>query len=1425
MGVESVSGAPISNNSQPTTPMESLAPVSDLPMNTHSSFRMQLSILVHSLSRFTPCRTNHPTSFIKISYIALIWVLMFAARGASAQNVIGMEDVIPSSEYNALVSIYGDANGSAWTNKTGWLNPDLFWAGVGVDQYSTGTSPIDGSPVVTERGNVMSLGRVGINASGTLSGSIGNLTKLESLYFGSNQLSGSIPTSLGSCSSLQHLGLGDNQFTGSIPSSLGNLTSLITLGLHQNQLSGEIPASLGNLVNLRELWLPDNQLTGNIPATLSGMQQLQIFSVSLNQLSGSIPAFLGSLAQLVRLELNDNLFTGTIPAELGGLTQLQMLFIDGNQLTGQIPAALGNLASLEELFLSANQLTGAIPASLGGLTNLIGLGVEGNQLSGSIPGELGGLHNLEELALEHNQLAGRVPQAVLDLPLLTYLTVHNNYITLDTEQCAAFTAAGWSAGSYEPQKEPALAFTPVSGGMSGSPLNWEPLTDEPLSAQFSVENLEPGVSSLVVTVESQSPWLHVTATGSDIPAMTASVELSQQGGIADTAVFMLHLDLTSLEIGEIYTGSVKVFAGGRVTTVPVTLSYFDITPPEVTPPGSRAVEATGVYGAVVTYPAATATDNVEVTSITYSHPSGMIFPIGVTTVTVTAKDAADNEGTATFSITVAPANVTMSAANLLMTTTTLILTGSNFSPTPGNNTVAFTPTGTGTVTAASANSLTVTNLSGLTPGALYAAVTTNGLSSGAPVQVATVVAAAPGDLDSLNANVVGNFVLATVVQPDGKMIIAGFFTSVLGQPRNNIARLNTDGTLDTGFNPNANNTVYSVAMQADGQILLGGLFTSVGGTMRNNIARVAADGTLDTGFNPNANHVVYTVAVQADGQILLGGYFTSVGGTTRNYIARVATNGTLDAGFDPNANHIVYTVAVQADGRILLGGLFTSVGGTTRNYIARVTANGTLEAGFDPNASYQVTTVAVQADGQILLGGGFTSVGGITRNCIARLNADGSLDAAFDPNTNGGVYNMTVQADGKILLGGVFTSVGGSGRNRIARVAANGTLDAGFNPNANSIIFSVAAQTDGQILLGGFFTSVGDIPRSLFARLVNDPATQTLSAVDATQVLWTRGGSSPEVSQVTFELSTNGGSSYTMLGGTATRVGTTANWQLTSLSLPASGQLRVRGRTSSGHSNGSSGLVEAVASYSGLVAPAPTVTLTNPTALTTASATLHGTVNANSLPTTAHFEYGLTTSYGTTASVTLSPTDGSTVQNVSASITGLTSGTLYHYRLSATNSTGTSVTADSTFTILTAAQAANNTLAAVGLIGPDTALDATPHHDGVENLLKYAFNMSLSGPDSATMSAGGGSGLPGITAQPNGAASIFRFEFLRRKNSGLIYTPQKNGDLTNPNAWVPLADTPTIISIDSNWERVIYEEPYNATLIPRCFGRVAVSLP
>ena len=591
---------------------------------------------------------------------------------------------------------------------------------------------------------------------------------------------------------------------------------------------------------------------------------------------------------------------------------------------------------------------------------------------------------------------------------------------------------------------------------------------------------------------------------------------------------------------------------------------------------------------------ATGVSVVNATTITATTPPGATGTASVLVTTPGGTNAA-NKLYSYLSPT-----VTRSTGILVNTGTFLTITGTNFSTVPGKNSVVFTPAASSTISAATATSLTVTGLSGLTQGVLYAVVSTNGENSGAPVPVATVVAPGIGDPDAYNAAVLGSGVFAMVEQPDGRTLLAGSFFSVLGQPRNNIARLNADGTLDVGFNPNVNGSVYSLVVQADGRILLGGSFTTVGVTVHGRIARLNADGTPDPGFDPDASGTVNCVGVQEDGKILLGGSFTSVGGRERNRIARLESDGTADTGFNPNANGVVNSIALQEDGRILLGGEFTNVGGIMRNRIARVAADGVPDREFNPTADDTVNSLLVQADGKILMGGNFPTV-------LKRLAADGTPDPGFYTRITGSglnvVYSLAMQADGRILLGGRFDSLDGIARHGIARLAADGTLDPDFDPNVIPIVKSVAVQADGKVLIGGFFSRVGASGREKFARLMSDSAKQRLTVADNTQVLWTRSSSSPEVSQVTFELSTNGGVSYTRLSSTPARVGNTASWQVTGLSLPDTGHLRVHGRTSGGYFNGSSGLVGAAVSYTVAPSIVPTVTAIFPISGRTAGGT------------------------------------------------------------------------------------------------------------------------------------------------------------------------------------------------------------------------------
>jgi alpha-tubulin suppressor-like RCC1 family protein len=95
--------------------------------------------------------------------------------------------------------------------------------------------------------------------------------------------------------------------------------------------------------------------------------------------------------------------------------------------------------------------------------------------------------------------------------------------------------------------------------------------------------------------------------------------------------------------------------------------------------------------------------------------------------------------------------------------------------------------------------------------------------------------------------------------------------------------------------------------------------------------------------------------------------------------------------------------------------------------------------------------------------------------------------------------------------------------------------------------------------------------------------------------------------------------------------------------------------------------------------------------LTKTTATLKGTVDPDGSPTTAYFEYGLDTTYGTQVSVPLSPNDGFGAQAVSAGINGLVPGAIYHYRITASNAVTTVRSADAVFATVTDVAAVFNT--------------------------------------------------------------------------------------------------------------------------------------
>src|SRR5438045_5224302 len=153
---------------------------------------------------------------------------------------------------------------------------------------------------------------------------------------------------------------------------------------------------------------------------------------------------------------------------------------------------------------------------------------------------------------------------------------------------------------------------------------------------------------------------------------------------------------------------------------------------------------------------------------------------------------------------------------------------------------------------------------------------------------------APGTNDAVNV---------VIPQPDGKVIVVGRFTQANNVGRNRIARFNFNGSLDTGFDPGtgADAEITAAVLQPDGRIVVAGRFTSFNGFMHKGVCRLNDDGSVDQSFGLGAgiDNVALALALRSDGRILVGGQFSGVDQTPRFNLARLNTNGSVDLTFDP----------------------------------------------------------------------------------------------------------------------------------------------------------------------------------------------------------------------------------------------------------------------------------------------------------------------------------------------------------------------------------------------------------------------------------------------------------------------------------------------------------------------------------------------
>ncbi|MCC9062229.1 T9SS sorting signal type C domain-containing protein [Flavobacterium piscisymbiosum] len=289
-----------------------------------------------------------------------------------------------------------------------------------------------------------------------------------------------------------------------------------------------------------------------------------------------------------------------------------------------------------------------------------------------------------------------------------------------------------------------------------------------------------------------------------------------------------------------------------------------------------------------------------------------------------------------------------------------------------------------------------------------------------------------------------NLVKNAVLQLDGKIVVGGNFTKYNEINSNRIVRIFPDGALDNSFviGSGFNSQVYALDVQPDGKLIVAGNFTTYNGSAAGRIVRLLENGLRDTSFNIGlgADAIIETVLLQSDGKILVAGRFNTFNGLLYPRLVRLNTNGSIDTSFNIGTgfDRYVYALALQSDKKIILGGSFLTYNGTSQKRIARLNYDGSLDPTFNSDTGFNkgdVRTILVQPDDRILVGGTFSGTYKTSPSLrLIRLEKSGDYDPSFLASLNKELYSMSFTSDYKLIIGGGFNSVSGISKHRIARL-------------------------------------------------------------------------------------------------------------------------------------------------------------------------------------------------------------------------------------------------------------------------------------------------------------------------------------------------------------------------------------------------------
>ncbi len=334
-----------------------------------------------------------------------------------------------------------------------------------------------------------------------------------------------------------------------------------------------------------------------------------------------------------------------------------------------------------------------------------------------------------------------------------------------------------------------------------------------------------------------------------------------------------------------------------------------------------------------------------------------------------------------------------------------------------------------------------------------------------------------------------DFTSSVIVQPDGKLVVAGYKYSSSINTDFNLVRYNSNGSLDASFDGDGKVTTAvgtlsdfanSVLMQSDGKLVVAGYSYNSSGNKNMSLVRYNSNGSLDSSFNGTGKIITSVgsfpseanvVIAQANGKLVVAGYSFNSSGNTDFALLRYNSNGSLDTTFDLDGkvttslgaiSGYVNAVVMQADGKIVAAGYSSNATGNNDFVLVRYNANGSLDTSFDGDGkvitsvgafSDYANSIIVQPDGKLVVAGYSYNASAYKDFSIVRYNANGSLDTSFDTdgkvitsvsNLDDYAQSVVLQADGKLLVTGTSNN-----DFALVRYNSNGSLDTSFTGSVN----------------------------------------------------------------------------------------------------------------------------------------------------------------------------------------------------------------------------------------------------------------------------------------------------------------------------------------------------------------------------------------